>query len=442
MFKIGRRHLTMLAGAGSVAVTGTAATLTYTPDTVQLADPTQLPVMTKPGQTRHASFTYGRSLTAGQTYVDPQSSCTVLKLTSSTVPAANSSAAHGYATSGPRISQPWTGGDGKTYYTLVLDAPSDWMVDVCLETMVASNWRATSFSTGEVDVCWSLNPATPRIIYYIDGKTLHRYNTATMALADTGNFPHTFAATGTTLRWIHSQLNDVWFAGMLTSNQTYVAWNANTNTEINCTQTRSGQTHDELHLDLLNPVVYMSTDQNASGNAPWRLDTNTIDVTPSNAAGMSDDHAAAGAGFICGTVPFDWPTAGGGEVGGGMYVYNGFTDVHTRPIVGYNNYSDGSEFYTNADCLPAWWPGDGVGWHIRTKEASDFATGKVRYRMLAAVKNNGSDMRLIGSHDSNSLSYPFFSKARFSPDGKMVLFTSDMNGSSRTDVFVLRMPVA
>jgi hypothetical protein len=190
--------------------------------------------------------------------------------------------------------------------------------------------------------------------------------------------------------------------------------------------------------------VYMSVDGNSAGNAPWNLTTDTFDITPHNALGMSDDHCAAGKGFVCGTVPFDWPTAGGGEVGGGMYVYDGMRDIHTRPIGGYNNYSDGSEFYTNADwCINLRGAGTVADtWHIRTKEAGDFATGKVRRYMMALVKNDGTQVRILGSHDSNAATYPFFSKARFSPDGKLVVFTSDMNNSGRTDVFVMKMPVS
>src|SRR6267143_4463102 len=52
-------------------------------------DPLQLPAATTPGQTPDGVFTYGRSLAAGQTYVDPLSGVTVLKLTDSTHPISN-----------------------------------------------------------------------------------------------------------------------------------------------------------------------------------------------------------------------------------------------------------------------------------------------------------------------------------------------------------------
>ena len=120
---------------GGTRADTSVVTVTVPPPVNGVADPTLLPAAT--GQ-HPVAGTYGRSLAAGQTYVDPNTGVTVLKLTSSSVPAANSGMSHGYSEGGPNISQPWTGTDGETYYTAKVDG---WLVDVRYGTLTTSNWR-------------------------------------------------------------------------------------------------------------------------------------------------------------------------------------------------------------------------------------------------------------------------------------------------------------
>ncbi|HXO86188.1 MAG TPA: hypothetical protein VN803_11765, partial [Gemmatimonadales bacterium] len=103
------------------------------------ADPTKLPAAT--GQ-HPAAGNYGRALSAGQTYVDPNSNVTVLKLTDASTPEANGGMYHGYSEGGPTISQPWTGTDSETYYTAKV---SNWLVDIKISTLTPSNWRQVNY---------------------------------------------------------------------------------------------------------------------------------------------------------------------------------------------------------------------------------------------------------------------------------------------------------
>src|SRR2546427_6616423 len=43
---------------------------------------------------------------------------------------------------------------------------------------------------------------------------------------------------------------------------------------------------------------------------------------------------------------------------------------------------------------------------------------------------------------NTSANYTFYSFAKFSPDGNYVLFTSDMNGSARSDVYLAELPTS
>lgn len=47
---------------------------------------------------------------------------------------------------------------------------------------------------------------------------------------------------------------------------------------------------------------------------------------------------------------------------------------------------------------------------------------------------------MLGHGYNTALSYSLLSFAKFSPDGRYVLFTSDMNGSPRSDLFLAELP--
>jgi hypothetical protein len=179
----------------------------------------------------------GWSLAAGQTYVDPNTGVTVLKLTSSSVPAANSGMSHGYSEGGPNISQPWTGTDGQTYYTAKLDG---WLVDVRYGTLTTSNWRRQN-SNGEIGFAFSLNPATPRIAYVVSGKRVDRYNTATNQVENTGGWPWVITAAGDYADWLQTQVNDTWLTLMLNSNHTVVSFRPSDGLQRVTTEAASGR---------------------------------------------------------------------------------------------------------------------------------------------------------------------------------------------------------
>ena len=242
------------SGTASLTVT-TAAT---PPPVGSLVDPTLLPRATAQ---RPLAGTYGRSLAAGQTYTDPITGVLVLKLTSASVPNANGGVYHGYSEGGPVISQPWVGTDGNTYYTAYLS--NGWLVDIRYDTFASSNWRTVPID-GEINFAFSLNPATPRIGYFVDDgndKTIHRYNTATNRIEDTGIFPYTTSAAGGSLSWLQVNLNDGWLVGMLNSNATVIGVRISDGLERIIPAGTNDV--DEPHIDREFPIVYVSTNNKA-----------------------------------------------------------------------------------------------------------------------------------------------------------------------------------
>ncbi|HXO84970.1 MAG TPA: Ig-like domain-containing protein, partial [Gemmatimonadales bacterium] len=293
------------AGSASIIATSegkadtAALTVTAAPPPGALADPTLLPRAT--GQ-HPASGTYGRNLAAGQTYVDPNSGATVLKLTSASVPASNGGMYHGYSEGGPNISQPWTGTDGLIYYTAKV---GDWLVDIRYSTFTSLNWRRVNYS-GEIGFAFSLNPATPRIAYLANGKRIDRYNTGTNALENTGNWPWNIAAAGTSADWLQSQMNDTWIVAMLQSNHTIVAFRPSDGFERAISEAAAGVSIDEPHLDREFPYVYLSTNSSVQ-NKIVNLQTGAFRNPPDPQGINGDDHASPMRGKV---VALTWTANG------------------------------------------------------------------------------------------------------------------------------------
>ena len=383
------------------------------------ADPTQLPAAT--GQ-HPAAGNYGRTLNAGQTYVDPNSGVTVLKLTSATVPEANGGMYHGYSEGGPNISLPWVGTDSQTYYTAKV---SNWLVDIRISTMTPVNWRQITYD-GEIGIAFSLNPATPRILYKIsDGgtKRVDRYNTATNAVENTGNWPWIAGATGSNMDWLQNNLNDEWFVGMLNSNHTVVGFRPSDGLQRTITQAGAAVTIDEPHIDREFPYVYLSTDSPVQ-NKITNLVTGAYTV-PNDTAGINgDDHAAPLRGKVVALVYF---------IPGVVAVdYNG----NVWPAV---------------TVSPSDWSGD---WHMAGQwvfnnpeeyfvidQWADVGDYPIYRGMMGFVSMSG-DIRLIGATDATGISYTDGGQPHptLSPDGKLVMWVTNMNGSARYDTFVARIP--
>jgi len=60
---------------------------------------------------------------------------------------------------------------------------------------------------------------------------------------------------------------------------------------------------------------------------------------------------------------------------------------------------------------------------------------------IGVVRSDGSDARLLLHHYSINPVYFADPFAQASPDGRVVIFNSDMNGSGRYDLFVVEMPL-
>jgi hypothetical protein len=387
-----------------------------------LVDPTQLPRAT--GQ-RPAAGTYGRSLAAGQTYQDPNSGITVLKLTDARTPAANGGMYHGYSEGGPNISQPWTATDGQTYYTLKV---SEWLVDVRPTDLALSNWRRVDYG-GEIGFAFSLDPATPRIAYVTDwdAKRVNRYNTATNTIENTGNFPWNVSAAGQYVEWLQTQVNDTWLVAMLNSNKTIIAFRKSDGLQRSLTSAQGGVVQDEPHLDREFPVVYITGDQPPEQKI-WRLETNTFTIPADPGDFNQDSHTAAMRGKA--VAVGHWASNAIVATGWQGSVQAAVTPVPTN--VNGDYHLAGQWVFGNADQ------------YFAVDQWRSTASAPIMLGMIGLASASGNnDVRILAASDATGTAYGEGGQPHptFAPDGRFVMWTSNMNGSSRYDTFLARLPV-
>jgi len=361
-------------------------------------------------------------LAAGQTYTDPLTGVLVLKLTSASVPSSNNGVYAGYSEGGPNISQPWVAADGYTYYTAYLS--DGWFVDIRYDTFTPSNWRSSPTS-GETRFAFSLNPATPQIVYYYNpgNGSINRYNTATNAIANTGIFPYTPSANdgSGSLVWLQVNLNDQWLVGMYNSNNTTVAVRLSDGLE----RIIPKGTHavDEPHVDREYPVVYIGCNDSTQN---WIINLETGAVVPKNDPSNIDrySHAAALRGKV---VAINWLVNGVTSADHLGNVNVAFTPSPT---------DWGGDYH-----LAGQWVFDNPSQYFivdQWKRAGNFPI----YQGMIGFVSIGGDVRILAAHDATGVAYLTGGQPHptLSPDGKLVMWTSNMNGSARFDVFVARVP--
>jgi hypothetical protein len=383
-----------------------------------VADPTKLPLAT--GQ-RPAAGAYGRNLAGGQTYVDPNTGVTVLKLTSASVPASNGGMYHGYSEGGPNISQPWTGTDGETYYTAKV---GEWLVDIRYSTFTSLNWRRVDY-WGEIGLAFSLNPATPRIAYLVNDKRVDRYNTATNATENTGRWPWNIGAAGDYPQWLQTQVNDTWLVAMLQSTTTIVGFRPSDGFERAVTPAAAGVLIDEPHLDREDPVVYISGDSPVK-NKMVNLATGSFKVPTDPNGWAQDSHQA----------PMRGKTVAQGHWQANAMVATG-TDGRVWKVASPTPTDVNGDYH-----LAGQWVFNNPSEYFTADQWASNGSNAIYRGMIGFVSMSG-DVRLLAATDATGTGYGTGGQPHptLAPDGKFVMWTSNMNGSGRYDTFIARVPV-
>ena len=369
---------------------------------------------------------------AGGTYTDPYTGVTVLKLTSSSLPSSGSHE-HGYAEGGFRISQSFMVG-GERYSSILTG--DGYISDIRHRDMaVTRRVRLTISMSGEIGAAFSANPATPRILYVVSNggspATVNRYDTQTMTLANTGSFPwrptRPSGASGD-LNWFQTQYNDTWMTAQ---------WGGSGATAIHAFRPADGFSRylvvsaDEHHLDKKLGYVYLV-------NRPtpvWRLSDGATFQANDPGNHIATDHSGTVGGALVGAA--FW------QGGGGAYYYRPDVNQTFWFITSDANFHSASNDWYNAGHWCVDQPSDVVSeqWFVADRFLGDDSQAKIRRGMIAFVRLNG-EVRLLAAHGSAATSYQSYPQTHPAIDGRLVMWTSDMNGSGQYQVFVARVPVS
>ncbi len=189
------------------------------------------------------------------------------------------------------------------------------------------------------------------------------------------------------------------------------------------TEAGAGVSIDEPHIDREFPYLYLSTNSGVE-NKIVNLNTGAY-TDPDNSEGINgDDHAAPLRGKIVALV----------------YYIPGIVAVDYQGNV-----------WAAVPTPPSDWSGD---WHMAGQwvfnnpheyfvidQWADVGDYPVYRGMMGFVSMSG-DVRLIGATDATGTSYIDGGQPHptLAPDGKLVMWVTNMNGSGRFDTFIARIP--
>jgi len=394
-------------------------------------DPTLLPVAARqaPNLVAYAALNVAGQ-PAGFSYTDPVSGVKVWKVTSSTTPASNTGAGHDYADGANQVSRGW--GPGNNTHTLLIrgDGMVYYLVDFT-RGVGFSNYRLLpSGGRPNLDLCFTFSsvPGQERIAYVISGGQLNRFNTATMQVENTGNFPLTTTLEG----WLQQDKNDEWFVG-LQSPTTAFAWNSRTNQLL----THAESWLNEPRLERDGRYVVLTNTQDIM--RLWDLSTNTFGPQQSASPGLFF-HNANLRGQWVGTnpntsAPFaqDRFVPSGGQISRIQFLaQSAGAGIHHA-----GNWIQ-SDAALGGDLNRQWSFASGFRYDNPFWESS-----LLWQEAIGVERSDGSDQRLLLHHYSIQIPLVYWSlpMGMPSPDGKVVIFNSDMDGSGRYDLFIAEMPL-
>ena len=395
-------------------------------------DPTRLPVAS--GQAPNVAAYTMRAVPyqpAGFSYRDPVTGVKVWKVTSSSVPMANSNAGHDYSDGPNEVSLGW--GPNNNTHTILIGAPQGtgnyYLVDFTSGVGLTNYRRLTVQPGHDLGVSFSNLASQPRIAYVMTNTQIVRYNTATMQVENTGTFPLDLSAVGA-FSWLQHDKNDGWFAGLTNDQSVAFAWNSQTNQFL---------THGETWLNeprLERDGRYIALTNSNSTFRLWDLATNTFGPTQSDRLNSWLGHNANLRGQwvttdVNASAPFDLD----------RYYPSGGQIVKTRFLN--NSASSGVHHSGNWVQSDAELGGDlNRQWSFMSGVENDAFTLNAQWKQaIGVVRSDGSDARLVVHHYSASPTYYADPFAQPSPDGKVVIFNSNMNGSGRYDLFVAEIPL-
>ncbi|GEM_PF-2559196 len=392
------------------------------------ADSTKLPVAT----TTQVPLTSAYSalnvpaIPAGGYYLDPTTGVKVWKVSSSTFPIANSNVVHDYAEGGDEISLPHTGTTRSVHY--VVNGNTHYLVDFTPGVGMNNSRALTGIMNPAHDLSFTFsnNPATPYYAYIANGDYIRRFNFVTMQEASGDGWP---VAGGDI--WLHQAKNDSLFTWMNYGTDTVYGYEPSTGT----LKTHTDANINEPRMDRDGRYIIFSMNSPSNAGQVWDWQSNTItwslggDFGGGNSIPFS--HLAGCRQRIFGkNWNLSWP---------GKY-WKVIPGIPNSDV----NLEGGADASGHADCNWIQYPVNlDDQWVASLTYGGNWppASGSGFLSPGGIVLWTANGQRRLLAHPYNTkVDYAHLSFAKFAPDGHYLMFTSDMLGQARSDIFLAEMP--
>ena len=398
------------------------------------ANPGALPVV---ASQRKDSIAYAAlnvpARAAGTFYIDPVAGTKIWKVTSPTVPSANSYFSHNYSEGPTQISREY----GAGIHTLMIQDPftgTIWFVDFHRSAGLTNYRQAPS---GTYTASFAKDSSTPSLAYIVSGAgVLRKYDVATNSIVTGAPFPVAFPG----LLWFQTNANDTRFAAIsITSANDVIVYDKNTGVVT----TKSFTTLDEPYMERDGNYLMANTALTLS--SVWDLNTNlvTLMVAPGNA---SNAHLGTLRGYFVGCDP---------NTGGGITPLWAYDPSAARLHFTFHNMGG---YYPDSHHSGQWLQSNALlggnlkkQWFLREQYNYSFlsAGGTGSPESIVMLTLDGLNYRLVGHHYSikppPALGANFFyystPRTTISLDGKLIMFDTNMNGSTRIDTFLVEVPI-
>ncbi len=397
--------------------------------------PTLLPVAT--GQTPNNAAYDALSVPgqpAGFSYNDPVTGVKIWKVTSPTVPLANPNAGHDYADGPNEVSLGW-GPNGNTHTILIGAPPSSgnyYVVDFTPGVGLSDYRKLTVQPRMDLAASFSNVPGNEHILYIMTHSQIVRYNTAkdVMNVENIASFPLNQALQN----WLQHDKNDEWFVGLVDATTAF-AWNSRTNQYL---------THPESWLNegrLERDGRYVALTNGNTQFRQWDLLNNSFGPVQSSSTYWFAHNADLRTMWVTTDVNDVFGSAPMGLI---RYYPSGGQIALTRFLgtsAGYGVHHSGNWVQSDAelggDLNKQWSFVSGFNY-----ASTNYTANAIWKDAVGLVRSDGSDARLLLHHYSRNVSYYDMPWGQPSPDGQVVIFNSNMNGSGRIDLFVAEMPLS
>ncbi len=429
------------SSAGTFRVVGTAAsdpafsdtsvvTVTTTPPPPPppangTADPAALPaaVVGSPVAPQVSAYTALNvpGMSAGQSYVDPATGTRVVKLTDAT---------WGTGQLGPDYAHHGrVGRNSGTRYPFLVYNPGgsrSWTVGEFDLATLRSTKKFTWTGGTQIrnELCAAFSSTQPMILYgYGSGNVLHKYDVSgsTPVELTGGGFPKSFAGHAhgeSNNAWFAVSADDRWFLIMMGQGGPWVVvWDSQTDTFYETSE--SGL--DQPGLDPNGRYVFFKGTERVWDPVTGTKTAMSVDL-------LSPTHMSVTRGYA---------------FGGESNAPDNSRWYRVNLATGAVQFAPTRFLHASQNNAGGWMdqPSDGTEWVLQNNTAGGGAGASLN-RAIGVFRLDGSSFRtLVNTYNAGDGSYyGDYSWPSFSPDGRVVYYKSDMNGSGHQDAFMALLP--